>query len=112
MQCEKPPTVCPRCGSSHTARLIWGCVHLCGEDEEDVRAGRAIVVNPQGTQTYEPWQALMRRRSGELPRWACLDCAPGWSEVHEMAIQDYRRQIDKEDAVATRQFDRAAELKD
>jgi hypothetical protein len=60
-----------------------------------VKAGTAIVVNPQVAHSYEPWQALMRRQAGELPLWACLDCAPGWSEVHLMAIQDYHRQIDK-----------------
>ncbi len=52
----------------------------------------------------------MRHHAGELPLRACLACNPSWSDVHQMAIQDYRRQIEKEDAVRAMQIDEAAEL--
>jgi hypothetical protein len=110
MRREKPPAVCPRCGSSRTVRLIWWCAYLCGEDEKDVKAGSAIVVSPQLARSCERWQALMRHHAGELPLRACLACNPGWSDVHQMAMQDYRRQIEKEDAVRAMQIDEAAEL--
>ena len=64
MRLEKPPAVCPRCGSSRTVRLIWRCVHLFGEDENDVKAGTAIIVNPQVAQSYEPWQGSCGVRPG------------------------------------------------
>jgi hypothetical protein len=75
-----------------------------------VEAGHAILVNPHFR--CASWQALMRRRAGELPPRGCLECSPGWAEVHRMAMQDYRWQFEKEDAVRSMQFDRAAELKD
>jgi hypothetical protein len=112
MRLEKPPAVCPRCGSSRTVRVIWRCVHLCGEDEQNVKAGTAIIVDPQVAQSYEPWQPHMWRHAGALPLWGCLYCAPSWSDVHLMAVKDDQRQIDKEDAIAERHFDRAEELRD
>jgi hypothetical protein len=111
---EDSPAACPRCGSSRTVRLIWRCLLLRGKDERDVDAGSAIVVTltPHIGYDYEPWQELMRRRGGVLPRWACLNCSPGWGEVHQMAMQDYRRQMDKIDALGAAQFERATALRD
>jgi hypothetical protein len=77
-----------------------------------VEAGKAIVVNPQLASSLKPWQALMQRRANELPTWTCLDCNPGWNDVHQMAMQDLGMQMEKQNSVAAMQIDRAAELKD
>jgi hypothetical protein len=77
-----------------------------------VEAGHAILVGPHVGWSYRPWQAIMQGSAGDLPLWACLDCDPGWIEVHRMATQDHRWQMEKEVAVAAMQFDRAAELRD
>lgn len=112
MRHETSPAVCPRCRSSNTVRLIWNCNYLFGVDEQDVNAGRAIPVSLLTGHSYEPWQALMEHRAGDLPPRACLDCNPGWGDVCEMAMQDFRRQQDKEDAIVAQQFDRAAAVRD
>jgi hypothetical protein len=110
---EEPPAACPRCRSPRTIRLIWRRDYLrSADDEKDMEAGTAIVVAPEMARFDEPWRALMRRRAGDLPAWACLDCAPGWSEVRQMATRDIRWQAEKEDAVATFQFERAARVRD
>ncbi len=33
------------------------------------------------------------------PDWACLDCEPGWAEVHELALEEERLQKAKERAL-------------
>ncbi len=87
------PQACPRCGHVPVVRIIWGCVRLRGQNLEDVKTGRAILGSYQ---------------SGEKgPPWACLRCAPKWAEVHRLVMQDYELQLEKEEAVAATDFDRA-----
>jgi hypothetical protein len=111
MRCGRPPAGCPRCGSSRTVRLIWRCVELLyPDDEKDVEAGTAFVVHGHLVSYFEQWQSLMQRRNGELPTWSCLDCYPGWRDVHQMAMQIHRMQMEKEESVVAMRFDRAGEL--
>ena len=107
---ESPPVCCPHCGSSRMARVLWDCIYLCGQDAEEVEAGRAIVATPAFD--CESWQSLMLRRAGILPAWVCLACAPGWSQVHDLAMQDYRWELEKEAAVAAADFVSAVKLRD
>ena len=111
MRDQTPPTICPRCASSRTVRVLWECVYLCRNDAVEVESGKAIVANPQVVLNCASWQALMRCRAGTLPQWACLTCSPGWLQVHQLAMQDYRWQLEKEDAVAASNFGRASELR-
>ncbi len=89
----EPPTVCPKCGQARIVRVLWGWVHLWGQKEEDVRSGKAILAARHG-------------RTG--PAWVCLDCAPGWSEVHRLATQEWQWQLAKEHAVTAADFEKAA----
>ena len=57
--------------------------HLSVSDLEEIFAARAILA-PQ--QFY-----------GELPAWVCLQCAPAWSEMHHLSLQDCQLQAAKED---------------
>ena len=108
---EQPPAICPRCRSPRMVGLIWDRGFLSRGAETDVAAGGAIVAVPELLPSYEPWRAL-RRRAGKLPAWACLDCAPGWSEVYQLVERTDRRQVEKEESLAAGQFERAARLRD
>jgi hypothetical protein len=88
--------------------VIWKSVYLFQPDEEDIAAGTAVLACPQGVLNYEPWQSLIRARPAGLPSWVCLACTPGWLEVHQFTLRDYRRQIEKEEAVLAGDFERAA----
>jgi len=92
------PQECPKCGHAPVVRVIWECVRLLGNNLEDIKRGRAI---------------LGSYRSGEKgPPWVCLQCAPKWSEVHSLVMQDYDLQIEKEKAVAATDFEIAAQCRD
>ena len=91
-----PPAACPKCGG-HLVRVLWHCVHLSGQDQKDVGAGKAIL-------------GSCSDMAG--PPWACLRCSPNWSEVHALAMQDYQLQLAKETAVASQDFDGAVRCRD
>lgn len=54
----------------------------------------------------------MQGRAGNLPEWDCLTCSPGWSRVHQLAMQDHQWQLEKEYAVAAQRFESALALRD
>ncbi len=93
----EPPAVCPKCGQPRVVRVLWNWVHLWGQKEEDVRLGKAI---------------LAARDNAGGPPWVCLQCAPGWSEVHRLAMQEWEWQLAKEAAVAATEFEKAAWYRD
>ena len=93
----EPPAECPKCGHRHVVRVLRDFIHLFGNDERDVEAGRAI---------------LGGRSGAILPAWVCLDCQPRWSEVHRMALQDLQWDRAKEQAVAATNFEEAARIRD
>jgi hypothetical protein len=64
---------------------------------EDFKAGRAILGSVSDMQG---------------PPWVCLGCSPQWSEVHELAMQDWQWQVAKQEAVASSDFDTAARYRD
>jgi hypothetical protein len=90
------PKVCPKCGQP-VVRVIWHRVRLLEKDLEDVAAGRAILGSSVGTVG---------------PEWACLQCAPKWSEVHRLAVEEQELQVEKENAIAAKQFEKAAQSND
>ena len=93
----EPPAFCPKCGQPRVVRVLWGWVHLWGQKEEVVRSGKAI---------------LGSQNNREGPPWVCLQCAPGWSEVHRLAMQDWEWQLAKEDAITSKDFEKAAQYRD
>lgn len=94
---DELPKACPKCGHAPVVRVIWRWVHLFGKNLEDVNAGRAILGSQFGA-------------GG--PSWVCLQCAPAWSEVQRLAMQDHELQIEKEKAIASQEFDKAAQCRD
>src|SRR5262245_47438642 len=93
---DQPVVICATCGNSQMVRVLWGCVHLCGQDDEDVQAGRAIFGSRHAVEGG--------------PAWVCLTCKPEWGDVHRLALEEYRWQLAKEVAVSEANFDRAGEL--
>ena len=89
--------MCPKCGQPRVVRVLWKWVHLWGQKEEDVHSGKAI---------------LGSRFGEDGPPWVCLQCAPGWSEVHRLATQEWEWQLAKEAAVAAKEFEKAAWYRD
>ena len=91
------PATCPKCGGHHIARVLWHRVFVSQQDMEDFKAGRAILGSVSDMQG---------------PPWVCLRCSPRWSEVHELAMQDWQWQLAKEQAVASTNFCTAAQYRD
>jgi hypothetical protein len=50
------------------------------------------------------------RRCSECPEWACLDCEPGWAEVHHLGLEEEKLQDAKNVAVQSCDFEAAATL--
>ena len=91
------PTACPKCGDSHIVRMLWHNAFVSKQDLSDFNAGRAILGSISEI---------------EGPSWVCLRCSPRWSEVHQLAMQDYELQAAKQEAVAATDFDTAARHRD
>src|SRR4051794_23483799 len=96
MGSDEPTIICATCGSSNMVWVLWHCVYLFGNDEDDIRAGRAIFGS--------------RRAMPGAPARVCLTCETGWGELHRLAMGEYEWQIAKENAVAGGDFDRAGDL--
>jgi hypothetical protein len=92
----EPPKACPKCGQ-HLIRVIWRWVHLFGSSLNDVTAGRAIFGSPVDK---------------DGPPWVCLHCAPRWFEVHRLALREHELQVEKENAIVSRNFERAIQCRD
>ena len=100
-QCAKTvvevPKACPKCGDPHIVRVLWRPLGMSDANLEDIRAGKAIL-------------GFLAEMEG--PPWVCLRCSPRWSEVHQLAMQDYEWQCAKEEAVAAAEFETAARSRD
>ena len=92
-----PPAVCPKCGQARVVRVLWRSDLRRGQDEEDLLAGKAI---------------LVPRIVDDGPPWVCLQCAPGWSEVHRLAMEDSEWQRVKEQAIGSQDFEKATRCRD
>lgn len=94
---QPPPSVCPRCSKPVTRLICGASVYLFKRDMAAVAIGEAILGGEQN--------------AGQ-PAWVCLNCAPDWAEVHRLAWQDYVWQVEKEQAVESRDYELAARLRD
>ena len=94
-QCQvKPPHACSKCGHSRLVRVIWGGYCLSDKDLEEIKSGQTLLGSVAGDKKGPPW--------------ACLECAPKWSEVHDLAMQDYELQLEKAKAIESQDFEKAA----
>ena len=51
-------------------------------------------------------------KPGSDTAWACLTCQPGWLEVHNLAVEEERHQLQLEECVARMDFDSAVERRE
>ena len=94
------PATCPKCGDQHVVRVLWHRAFVLQQDIEDFKAGKAIL------------GSVWSQSEIQGPPWVCLRCSPRWSEVHELAMQDWQWQGAKQEAVASADFCRAARYRD
>jgi hypothetical protein len=99
IELEAPPDLCPKCGAARVVRVLWRGLRNSGPDDRDIEAGKAILASISAT--------------GDLgPPWVCLQCRPGWTDVHRLAMHDYQLQLDKEEAIRNENFETAATRRD
>jgi hypothetical protein len=113
MKIQQPPDSCPRCGGSRLVRILWGYSDLTDEDAKSVARGQASLgLNRR----YFPRNegslvaGAIGIRQPHLPTWACLDCAPGWVELHQLAVSEWEIETAKFAAVEALEFEKAAAL--
>jgi hypothetical protein len=53
-----------------------------------------------------------RELPGDVPLWACLTCQPGWLEVHQCAVHDRAEEVQKQEAIARRDYEAGALCRD
>jgi hypothetical protein len=94
-----PPTSCPRCGEAQVVRVIYEYSHLSDWQVRDIASGKAILCS-------------ISQIAAVGPPWVCRRCAPGWSDVQNLSMQDYQLQLTKEKAVHDRDFETAARQRD
>jgi hypothetical protein len=87
---RKVPATCLRCVGARIAWLLWGDKPVVGEELPDALAGTVLLAG--------------RELPEDVPLWACLTCQPGWLEVHECAVHDRAEEVQKQEAVARRDY--------
>jgi hypothetical protein len=104
MTTSRTREICPVCGSERVRRILWGWVSLTSDERNDVEAGRVILGGRKRGMVKKPDQSL------DVPEWACIDCQPGWAEVHRMAVEADELEQAKERAIEAHDFELAARL--
>lgn len=102
---EPPPDSCPTCGGRNVRPILWGWRFLDAESKAAADAGRVILGcrHESGVRGGRDIPANHPEVLG-VPDWACLDCEPGWAEVHRLALQDEDVWSAKEEAVHSQDF--------
>ena len=90
------PQSCPKCGQPLIG-VIWGGYHLSDKYRQEITSGQAFLGSVDSGKNGPPW--------------VCLTCAPKWSEVRHLAMQDYKWQLKKEKAIESQEFDNAAQYR-
>ncbi len=92
------PYACPNCGHSPVVRVVWGAYCLSDKDLQEITSGQAFLGSVDGGKKGPPW--------------VCLTCAPKWSKVRRLAMEDYEWQLKKEIAIESQEFDNAVQYRD
>lgn len=92
------PVKCPECGGARIVRIFWGHIAVLQLRGAEIEGMPAIAGGK-----FEPVSA---------PTWVCLDCQPGWCEVHQLALEEEEHQIRVEESLAAVDFDTAVKWRD
>lgn len=108
---EPLPTVCSERGGQRVVPILWGWGFLSPEQQADAEAGRVILGSrhESGVRLGRPIPRHHPQVLG-VPEWACLDCEPGWAEVHHLGLEEKKLQDAKSVAVESCDFEAAAAL--
>jgi hypothetical protein len=106
---ESPPILCPACGGNRVLPIMWGWRFLSAAEKADAEAG-LVILGCRHRSGVRIGRTVPRGHPQVLgaPDWACLDCEPGWAEVHNLALEEQELQEVKEQAVASSDFDAAS----
>ena len=106
MSSTEVPNRCPACGGPRVVRIY---------------SGYKMIGTPLMDRFSRPWregidgvQALLGGME-ELPEaaaWTCLDCYPGWLEVHGLALEEEEFQEALERSLVSPDFEQAAMSRD
>jgi hypothetical protein len=100
MRREASPTSCPACGGNRVRPIFWGWQFLGPREKADAEAGQ-VILGSRHESGVRFGRSVPRRHPQVLgaPDWACLDCEPGWAEVHDLAIEEEKLQEAKAGAL-------------
>jgi hypothetical protein len=109
MQFARTPETCPDCGSDRVARILWGWFCPTPRQRREVEAGRAILGRwRRDSARLIPGTVDDLHQTLEVPEWVCLNCQPGWADIHRLAIKVDELQLAKEQALEAHEFELAA----
>ncbi len=94
-----PPAKCPKCGQERIVRIVWQGASLPGRREADARDLRTR-------------KAIIASGASSGPPWVCLACAPEWTDVDRLTLEDVSFQHEKEEAIRKADFVAAAKHRD
>ena len=108
MEHGTPATSCPACGGSRILPIVWGWQFLDPYKKVDAEAGRVILGSRHkfGIRVGRPIPPQYPNVLG-VPEWACLDCEPGWAEVHRLALEEEEARDAKTAAIESGDFEAA-----
>jgi hypothetical protein len=110
---ERSPSSCPACGGSRVFPILWGWRFFSPEHKADLEAGR-VILGSRHQSGIRAGRPVPRGHPEVLgaPDWACIDCEPGWAEVHQLALEEEKLQDAKDEAVRSSDFESAAAFLD
>jgi len=95
--CPAEQHECPTCRSQMVNVLAGWRTLLCSKQQRLIASGRAVL----GPDDGKP-----------IPDSVCLTCFPEWTEFQRLAVEEYEVQLEKEAAIADRDFERAVLMRD
>jgi hypothetical protein len=102
--------LCPACGGKRVLPIIWGWNFLIEGEKADAEAG-LVILGCRHESGVRFGRNVPRHHPEVLgaPDWACLDCEPGWVDVHNLALEEEELQEAKGRALASGGVDAAWE---
>jgi hypothetical protein len=99
---ESPPLLCPACGGKRVLPIIWGWRFLIEGEKADAEAG-LVILGCRHASGVRVGRTVPRHHPEVLgaPDWACLDCEPGWLDVHRLALEEQEQHEAMERALAS-----------
>ena len=107
---ESPPILCPVCGGKRVLPIMWGWRSLIERQKGDAEEGM-VILGSRYQSGVRAGRDVPPRHPEVLgaPDWACLDCEPGWLDVHKLALEEQGQYEAMERAITSHDFYEAIE---